>query len=93
MQGGVQLPGNLGGSHPEHIFEGVQTLTRCEDVVLESAECELPGPAVLLFPQGQSECGGHPQMIGVITVLIARRHLIDSLAQQLEQGMIRISIY
>jgi hypothetical protein len=28
-------------------------------------------------------------MIGVIAVLIACRYLIDSLAQQLEQGMIR----
>jgi hypothetical protein len=30
-------------------------------------------------------------MIGIITILIACRDLIDSLAQQLEQGMIRMA--
>ncbi len=29
--------------------------------------------------------------VALIAVLIARRHLIDSLAQELEQGMIRVS--
>jgi len=31
------------------------------------------------------------QLIGIIAVLIARRHLIDPLAQHLEQGMIRVA--
>ena len=74
----------------EAFFEGLQSPAGCEYLVLESAERGLPGAALMLFPQGQSERGVHPQMIGIIAILIYCRNLIDSLAQQLEQGMIRM---
>jgi len=62
-----------------------------QDVVLESAECGLPGSAIKLFPQAQSERRVHPQMIGIITIFIACRYLIDLLAQELKQRMIRVA--
>jgi hypothetical protein len=40
------------GGLGEHILEGFQTLTRCEDVVLKARECGLPRSALMLFPQG-----------------------------------------
>jgi hypothetical protein len=45
----------------------------------------------MVFAQGQPESRVHPQMIGVVAVLITCRHLIDSLAHQLEQKMIRMA--
>jgi|GEM_PF-2880538 hypothetical protein len=48
-----------------------------KDVVLKAAEDGLAGSAVMLFTQGQSKCGVHPQMIGVIAVFIACCYLID----------------
>ena len=48
-------------------------------------------PIFMLFAQGQSERRVHSQVIGVIAILIACGDLIDSLAQQLKQGMIRMS--
>jgi hypothetical protein len=45
----------------------------------------------MLFAQGQPERRVPPQVIGVIAILIACRHLIDSLPQQFEQGMVHMS--
>jgi hypothetical protein len=45
----------------------------------------------MLFTQSQPERRVYPQVIGVIAILIACRNLIDSLPQQFEQGMIRMS--
>src|SRR5208337_1715167 len=45
----------------------------------------------MLFAQGQPERRVYPQVIGVIAILIACCNLIDSLPQQFEQGMIRMS--
>jgi hypothetical protein len=87
----VSAPKEGVGGSIENIFEGLQPLACCENLVLEPAECGLAGTAFMFFPQGQSECRVHPQVIGVITVFIACRDLINSLAQQLEHGMIRMS--
>jgi hypothetical protein len=46
----------------------------------------------MFFAQSQSECRVHSQVFGVITVLISCHNLIDSLAQQLEQGVIRMAM-
>ena len=62
----------------------------CENLVLEPAERGLPGAAFMFFSQGQPKCRVHSQVIGVIAILIACRNLIDPLAQQLEQRMIRM---
>jgi hypothetical protein len=48
----VSAPKEGVGRSAEHIFEGFQTLTRCEDVVLKATECGLAGPAIMLFAQG-----------------------------------------
>jgi hypothetical protein len=80
----------IGGS-AEAFFEDLQPLTGREDLILESAECGLPGSAIKLFRQSQSERRVYPQMIGVIAVLIACRYLIDPLTQELKQRMVRMS--
>jgi hypothetical protein len=80
----VPAPKEGVGRSAEHIFEGFQTLTGCEDVVLKARECGLADPAVVLFSQGQTQCRVYSQVIGLIAVLIACRYLVDSLAQQLE---------
>jgi hypothetical protein len=79
------------GGPAESFFQSLQPLPGSEDVVLESAECGLPGSAIKLFPQGQSERRVHPQMIGVIAIFIACRYLIDPLAQELKQRMICVA--
>ena len=74
----------------DQVFQGFQPLTSCEDIVLKARERGLAGAAFMFFSQGQPKRRVHSQVIGVIAILIARRHLIDSLAQQLEQRMIRM---
>jgi hypothetical protein len=86
----VSAPKEGFGGSAEHIFEGPQPLACCEDVVLKARQCRLAGSAFMLFPQGQPKRRVHPQVIGVIAILIACRNLIDPLAQQLEQRMIRM---
>jgi hypothetical protein len=90
----------VGGS-AEAFFEGLQPLTCREDLVLESAECGLPGstwrglefvPAPWCWVgSSENSTTRPPTREAVIAILIACRNLIDSLPQQLEQGMIRMS--
>ncbi len=86
----VSAPKEGVGSSADHIFQGFQSLTSCEGVVLKARQCRLAGSAFMLFPQGKPKRRGHFQVIGVIAILIARRNLIDPLAQQLKQGIIRM---
>ena len=60
----VSTPKEGFGGPAERIFEGLQSLTRREDLVLESAKCGLAGSVLMLFAQGQSERRVHPQVIG-----------------------------
>ncbi len=72
------------GRSADHILQGFQPFTSCEDVVFEATKCGLAGTAFTLFSQSQPKRRVHPQVIGVIAISIACRNLIDSLAQQLK---------
>jgi hypothetical protein len=48
----VSAPKEGVGGSAQRIFESFQALTRRKDLVLESAECGLPGSTLMLFPQG-----------------------------------------
>jgi hypothetical protein len=72
------------GRSADHIFQGFQPLTSCEDVVFKATQCGLTGSTFMIFSQSQPKRRVNPQVIGVIAIFIACRNLIDSLAQQLE---------
>jgi len=87
------------GGPAESFFQSLQPLPDGEDIVLESAECGLPGPTwrgLEFVPApwcwvGSSENSTTrpPTREAVIAILIACRNLIDPLAQELKQQMIR----
>src|SRR5208337_895145 len=79
------------GRSADHIFQGFQPVTSCEDVVLKAREYGLAGPTFMLFTQGQPQCRISTLREAVIAILIACRNLIDPLAEMLKQRMIRMS--
>jgi hypothetical protein len=72
-------------------FEGFEPLIGCKNLIFKTAEGRLARGKVMRFSEGQSKGRVHPKLIGVIAVLIARPHLIGSLPEQLENGVIRVS--
>jgi hypothetical protein len=88
----VSAPKQGIGGPAERIFQGLQSPAGGEYLVLESAQRGLPCSVLMLFAQGQPERRVHPQVIGdLIAILIARRNLIDSLPQQFEQRVTRMT--
>jgi hypothetical protein len=85
-------PSKQGSSRTaEAFFKSFETSTRRQDLVLEPAECRLPGSPFMFFAKSLSECRVHLEMIGVIAIFIACCYLIDSLSQKLKRGMVRLS--
>ncbi len=53
----VSMPKEGVGRSADHIFEGFQSLTSCEDVVLKTRECRLAGPTFMLFAKANRSAG------------------------------------
>ena len=69
------------GRSADHIFQGFQPFTSCEDVVFKATQCGLAGSAFMLFSQSQPKRLISTLREAVIAILIACRNLIDSLPQ------------
>ena len=93
----VSAPKEGAGRSADHIFQGFQPITSCEDVVLEARECGLAGSTwrgLEFVPAPSCLVGLNLNSTlreAVIAILVACRKLIDSLAQKLKQRMIRMS--
>jgi len=61
----VSAPKEGVGSSAGHIFEGFQTFTRCEDVILKARECGLAHPIVLGGAQAKTPQPAHPPRGGL----------------------------
>jgi len=93
----VSAPKEGVGRSADHIFQGFQPLTSCEDVVLKARESGLAGSTwrgLEFVPAPSCLVGLNLNSTlreAVIAILVACRKLIDSLAQKLKQRMIRMS--
>ena len=86
------------GGPAESFFQSLQPLPDGEDIVLESAECGLPGPtwrglefvpAPWCWVGFKRKLHSPPAREALVAIFIACRYLIDPLAQELKQQMIR----